>query len=102
MLLVERIREIPSCRDVPVVALSGLDSSIERARSASGGFAECLIKPVEVSKLLEVACRFAPSSRSESDLEPGEGHRVLIVDDDPIQRRPLKLGLEKAPRSTRT
>ena len=50
--LARQIRTRPNGRDTALVALSGLASMLETAQSSAHGFAGCLFKPVEPSRLV--------------------------------------------------
>ncbi len=91
--LLERLHRLPGATDVPVIATSGFLSKLEQARSLAVGFVEHLFKPVDPYRLIDVVrahLRTAPAS------VPGQGRRLLVVDDDPVQGRLLKLQLEHA------
>jgi signal transduction histidine kinase/ActR/RegA family two-component response regulator len=47
----KRLNEIPSLKDVPLIALSGYGHEEARQRSAQAGFAHHLVKPVDPAKL---------------------------------------------------
>lgn len=91
--LLERLHGLPGAKDVPIVATSGFLSKLEQAQSLAVGFVEHLFKPVDPYRLIDVVrahLRTAPAS------VPGRGRRLLVVDDDPVQGRLLKLQLEHA------
>ncbi len=88
--LCARLRSVSIAKDVPIIAFSGLRSRLEEARSLNAGFTDYLFKPVEPSRLLEVVRAHLPVP-SESPPEIGGGRRVLLVDDDSVQR-----GLDRA------
>jgi signal transduction histidine kinase/CheY-like chemotaxis protein len=45
---------------VPILALSGFRSILEKSAGKPGGFTECLLKPIEPSRLVEVVRRYLP------------------------------------------
>jgi len=90
--LAAQIRQQAGTRDVPIVAVSGFASKLERAKSLSVGFAEHLFKPVDPQQLTEVV---RTHLRPRAEVLPGAGLRLLVADDNPVQRRLLKLQLER-------
>ena len=52
--LARRIRALPRGRECVLVALSGLASKLEEARTVTPGFAQQLFKPMEPSKLIAI------------------------------------------------
>jgi PAS domain S-box-containing protein len=90
--LLRRLREIPGCADVPIIAFSGLLSRLEEARAASVGFNDFLVKPVLPAELVRTVQAHQPR-RSTAE---GAGARkvVLLADDDPVQRKLGRMCLE--------
>ncbi len=92
--LCRRLRATPAGREMPILACSGLQSKLEDARSLQAGFTDLLFKPVEPSRLVEAVRthlhRRAPTGKA------GRKRRILLVDDDPVQRKLNKLQLEQA------
>ena len=90
--LLEQIRRLRSVQSLPAVVVTGLGSRIDELRARAGPWTEFLLKPVEPSRLVEVVkgmlARLVPSV--------GSGRRVLLVDDDPLQRKLGTLRLEQA------
>jgi diguanylate cyclase (GGDEF)-like protein len=88
--LLARLRSIAGCADVPVIAITGFVDAAE----APGGFDEVLIKPVAPSRLLRavgaVLARRTPAAEAGS-----HRRRVLLVDDDPMQRKALGVRLRE-------
>jgi len=87
-----------ACPDVPIVALSGYFGRSSDARASGAGFDDVLVKPVEPSRLLAVVRTWLPE-KGGPVRAGAAGRRVLVVDDDPIQRkyssvRLRSLGLE--------
>lgn len=52
--LVRRLRRIPSCAHIPVVALSGYARASDRQEALKAGFTEHFAKPVDVNELSRV------------------------------------------------
>ena len=69
--------------EVPLVAMSGFYSLQDEARACEAGFDEVLVKPVEPGRLRELTKVWLPAS---APARPS-GQRVLVADDDPIQRK---------------
>lgn len=90
--LAGRIRALPQGPEVSIIAVSGLLSGIEAGRVAGAPFDDFLAKPVEPSRLLEtVGIHLAP--RPAAPPTRASGRRVVIADDDPMQRKLLALRL---------
>jgi PAS domain S-box-containing protein len=90
--LVQRLRSLPGGTAVPILAVSGFLSQMEQARTNKAGFTDYLFKPVEPSRLLDtVRTYLAPVSTGEGG---GAGWHVLVADDEPIQRKLLRVQLE--------
>lgn len=91
-VLLSFLRRQPGGESLPAVAVSGALSQLAEVRAASGGFTAYLTKPVEMTTLLEVVRRqLLPE---DLEVEPASGgQRVLVVDDNAIQGKLLKLRL---------
>jgi PAS domain S-box-containing protein len=94
--LLERLRATKGGRDIPILALTGLVARIEGSRALSAGFDEVLVKPVELSRLMEGVGNHLRGRRSSSPARPGGGRRVIVADDEAIQRKLAVLRLEEA------
>ncbi len=94
--LVQRLRALPGGADIPILAFSGLLSKLEEARISAVGFDDVISKPVEPSRLLQIVRTHLPSADSPPyrDLF-GKGRRVIVADDDPVQRKLVVFRLEK-------
>ncbi len=84
--LITRLRQLPMGDGVPIIAFSGLMSKIEEARAVRAGFTDYLFKPVQPERLLEVVEAYLGPRQSGRE-RPGQGRRLMLVDDDPIQLR---------------
>jgi PAS domain S-box-containing protein len=75
-----------------VVAVTGW-AQADEARMFTAGFLEVLVKPVEPSRLVEVVERHV----GRAPPRPGSaGKTVLLVDDDPVQRKLGQIALTNA------
>jgi len=68
---------------------------MEQARSLQVGFTDYLFKPIEPSELVQIVRVYLKPRQTLPDT-PGRGRRVLVVDDDPLQRKLLHLSLTNA------
>ncbi|MGH7537448.1 MAG: response regulator, partial [Gemmatimonadales bacterium] len=93
--LLQRLRALPGGSDVPIIAFTGFLPKDEEARTGAAGFNEFLIKPVEPSRLIATVAEYVkiPQTAVEG---LGGGRRVLVVDDDAVQRKLARLHLEAA------
>jgi PAS domain S-box-containing protein len=88
--IARRLRTIaPS---LPIVAVTGW-AQTDEARMLTAGFLEVLVKPVEPSRLVEVVERHVGRAPPRSG---SAGRTVLLVDDDPVQRKLGQLALSNA------
>jgi CheY-like chemotaxis protein/PAS domain-containing protein len=83
---VSRLRHLPGGADVPILALCGLLSDLDEARVSAVGFNDLIVKPLEASQLRQAVRAHLPQ-RDTSPARFGDGRRVLVVDDDPIQAK---------------
>jgi CheY-like chemotaxis protein len=84
--LAERLRALPQCADVPIIAMSGMLTRDEEKRIAAVLFHEFLAKPVAPSLLLEAIRAHLPAAPDGSGSTGSRGH-ILVADDEPIQRK---------------
>lgn len=82
--LLRRLRALPSGRELPILALSGFLSRLEEAQTDQEGFTALLVKPIEPSRLVDAIRVYLPQ-RPVFATSRGEGRRLLVVDDDPVQ-----------------
>jgi DNA-binding response OmpR family regulator len=93
-LFARELRAMPLGEDVPMIALCQLDSHLADARASDSGYAEFLRLPVNAEDLLASVERCFPERQSRY-LEPGGGMRVLLLDDNAMQRKLLALYLRE-------
>lgn len=92
--LARQLRQLPGGNDVPILAVSGMHAKVAEAEGDCSGFDGCLLKPIEPARLLKAVQEFLPEP--EPAAEPGgRGQRVLIADDDPLQRKLLSIRLQQ-------
>jgi CheY-like chemotaxis protein/signal transduction histidine kinase len=93
LALARLLRALPRRGALPVIALSGFKTLLDRAAAMPESFDATLLKPVELAQLVEAVGRYLPlPSRAEDSF--GVGKSVLVVDDDPIQLKLVRLRLE--------
>ncbi|HKD76653.1 MAG TPA: response regulator, partial [Ktedonobacterales bacterium] len=90
--LVKELRAIAKDLPIPILACSGSLSRLEQARNIVLGFTDFLPKPIEPSRLLRTIDAYLAAKRGMEG-KPGQNRRVLIADDDPVQRKLLKIHL---------
>jgi signal transduction histidine kinase/DNA-binding response OmpR family regulator len=83
--LLARLKADPATAACPVVVVSMLD---ERGKGFALGAAEYLVKPVGREQMLEALARCLPAG--------AERATVLVIDDDPVDRRLAAAALEPA------
>ena len=99
--LLRDLRALPGGAARPIIALSGFQSLIEKANrlfdsagSVGAGFTRALMKPIEPSRLIQIIAAYLPPPASH-DPPVGQGRRIMVVDDDPIQLRLMVLRLKQ-------
>jgi len=93
--LVKEFRALPNIAEIPIICFSGFVSRAEEAGVAGAGFSDFLIKPVEPSRLALMVHNYLPHPK-EVFAGQGQGRRALLVDDDPVQLKLLRLLYECA------
>jgi signal transduction histidine kinase/CheY-like chemotaxis protein len=83
--LLARLKADPATAACPVIIVSMLD---ERGKGFALGAAEYLVKPVGRAEMLEALARCLPAG--------AERPAVLVIDDDPVDRRLIRAALEPA------
>jgi CheY-like chemotaxis protein len=84
--LVRQLRALPGGSEIPILAFSGFLSKQDESRIAAAGFNDVVMKPIEPSRLLHVIRAHLPAREAVTG-RFGEGRRLLVVDDDPVQRK---------------
>ncbi len=78
--LPRRLRELAGGAQIAFVALTGLTSRADQARALAAGFASVLVKPVDVTVLVQTVARHLPARIAPRPSAPTAGGR----------RRPLR------------
>ncbi len=86
LTLVAALRAASPARSIPILAFSGLLSQLEEKRIAGAGFTDFVTKPIEPSKLLRIIRAHLPSAEAPKP-SFGGGRRLVLVDDDDVQRK---------------
>lgn len=84
--LVRRFRAVPSLAEVPILAFSGFLSQLDEQRIGNAGFTDLITKPIEPAQLLRIVREYLPG-RGRPILPREDRRRVLLADDDPVQRK---------------
>jgi PAS domain S-box-containing protein len=90
--LLDGLRAIPGMAETPVLVVTGLVSQIDALRRHALEHTTFLPKPIEPSRLLEII-RAVLSGASGAQ---GEGRRLLVVDDEPLNLKLAALRLRDA------
>ncbi len=90
--LAESLRNLPGRSDLPVVLVTGMVSQLEDLRARAGPSITVLPKPVEPSLLAEVVRTHLAKGAGTA----GQGRRVLVVDDEAMNRKLAMLRLQDA------
>lgn len=93
-LFARELRALPEGDTVPIIALSKVASHLSDARNNASGYAGFLQLPVEPQLLLDTVARCCPEAEPVQH-KPGGNMRVLILDDNPLQRQLLALYLRE-------
>lgn len=92
--LLAQLRSVPGGSERPILALSGMLSAADSARLASAGFDDVVSKPVEGTRLLLSVRAHLPAETMP--VRSREQRRILIADDDPVQRKLVAIRLTRA------
>src|SRR5712691_10955445 len=82
--LLRRLRALPGGTELPILALSGFLSRLQEAPTDEHGFTAQFVKPIEPSRLVDAIRTYLPRQPALA-MSVGEGRRLLLVDDDPVQ-----------------
>ncbi len=92
------LRVIPGAAEVPMLAFTGLLSREVEARMAAVGFDDVITKPIEPSRLVRIVRAHLPSLDPVARSAPisSKRPRIVIVDDDAVQRKLVAFRLTRA------
>jgi PAS domain S-box-containing protein len=82
--LVGELRDIARGDDVSILAFSGFVSDLDEARVSTVGFDDIIPKPIAPSRLVPLVEAHLPSHIPRTE-RFGEGRRIVVADDDPMQ-----------------
>ena len=93
--LAGKLRTHLAGRQVPIIAFSGFVSKLEEARISAVGFDDLIVKPIEPSRLVQIVQAHLPEHTGATTEAFGEGRRLLVADDDPLQAKLAVFRLER-------
>ena len=93
--LLGKLRAMPRGEETPILAFSGLISRADEARLSVAGFDDLISKPVEPSRLLQIVRAHVPT-QSAAPTVAGNGRRIIVADDDAVQRKLALFRIQKA------
>jgi len=85
----ERIHADPALEHIPLIAVSGVSSTLEHTHALESVFSECLLKPVAPAKLLQVVRSYVRTGDDRG--LPGKHRLVLVSHDDGLLRRTMAI-----------
>jgi PAS domain S-box-containing protein len=89
--LLAELRQRLTPHPVPIFCMTGFLTRVEESRASDAGFAQLLVKPIDPGQLLslvETHLRARPAA--------GRRRRLLLADDDPLQRKLARVYLSHA------
>jgi CheY-like chemotaxis protein len=92
--LVALLRALPGASEIPIVACSGFLSKSDEARLSGAGFNDVIMKPIEPAQMIQVVRAHLPASAPVVHAF-GKGRKLLVADDDPVQRKLVCFLLER-------
>ncbi|HEY2732345.1 MAG TPA: response regulator [Polyangiales bacterium] len=93
-LFSRELRALPGGDTVPIIAMSKIESHLADARISASGFAAFLFLPIDPTMLLRTVQACLPAEEGTVH-KPGGNLRVLVLDDNAIQRQLLSLYLRE-------
>lgn len=94
--LVGQLRGLPGGNDIPILAFSGMLSQKDEGRVSAAGFDDLISKPVEPSRLVQIVRSYLPTAPQRSGEIVGTGRRLIVADDDPVQRKLVSFRMQRA------
>ena len=92
--LAQELRALPYGNALPIVAVSGFRRLLDRACLEPDCFNDFLLKPVDLAQLLGIVAKFAPKPQPPQSKAGSTRPSVLVVDDDPVQLKLVRVRLE--------
>jgi len=83
--LAGHIRDLYDIEELPVIAVSGVSTTLESANNVETLFTDFILKPVDAARLVDLVRAYLPLE-GEQSLLPGERRLILVADDDALQR----------------
>lgn len=93
-LFARELRALPEGETVPIIAMCQLESHLSDAKNSDSGYAAFLKLPAPEHALLECVRRVMPAPEPDVH-KPGDGMRVMVLDDNTMQRQLLTLYLRE-------
>ncbi len=93
--LLPKLRALPNGADVPILAFSGMLTNADEGRVSQVGFDDLVMKPVEPARLVQVIRAHLPPA-TPGPMPPRTARRLVVVDDDAVQRKLVALRLQRA------
>ncbi len=93
--LVSRLRALPGGAEIPILVFSGMLSPHDEARISSAGFDDLVTKPVEPTRLVQIVRTHLPAPDAAPPDLLGQGRRLVVADDDPVQRKLVGFRLQR-------
>jgi CheY-like chemotaxis protein/signal transduction histidine kinase len=88
-----RLRALSGWGELPILAFTAFSAADEDAgRLVWAGFTDVVLKPVEPARLVQALHAYLPLHAAQK-AHTGTGRRVLVVDDEPLQRKLLRVHL---------
>ena len=95
--LLGRLRQLPRAAEIPILAFTGFLPSELHARISAAGFDDVVTKPIEPSRLVQIVrAHLPPSEPAEVRIRTLAARRLVIADDDAVQRKLVKIRLQRA------
>ncbi len=92
--LVREFRAAPCTSDIPVIAFSGCIPELDGEQLIEAGFTDILLKPAEPARILEMVRMHLPIV-DPAKRAAATRRRVLLLDDDPVELKYLRVLLER-------
>ena len=98
--LLEEVRRKAAVPELPAIVVTGMVSRLEELRARGGAYTQFLAKPVAPSRLVEIVGSHLAAP--ERPVPPGSpppapsGRRILVIDDEPLNRKLVSFRLKQA------